>query len=172
MLRVTVPEVVLRSELVETLVEARDYYRARLAMAHRITCYGRIVSVVFEPDATHLYSVGLKGGDPRDLADHERVERRIGPRTIDVRRFDIERARLMDRVLPAISSFTVSTPEAGGRPEYQKRVLYGPALPSGERMRVVLRPGPGDAWTCVSAYPVSVDEWIAACRLRRAKWPP
>ena len=164
--------VVIRSELIETLDEARDYYRERLAAKHRITSYGRPASIVFEGDATHLYSVGLKGEDPRDLAPHERVARQISPGNVDVRRFNVERARLMDRVLPAISLFTVSNPEGGGPPGRQKRVLHGPALPSGERLRVVLRPGPGTAWTCVSAYPVSADEWLAACRLKRAKWPP
>jgi hypothetical protein len=158
------------SALIESLDEARAYYAERLVGAHKITCYKRPVTIVFERDATHLFSVDPKGAP---IPDRHRVERRIPPRRIEVRSFCVERARLMDHVLRAVSLFTVAVPEAGGRGGFQKRVLYGPALtPSSDRMRVVLRPGPGTAWTCVSAYPVSAQQWFAASRLKRAKFPP
>lgn len=163
------------SDGIRTLAEARAWYAQRLAGSHSITCYGRSVTIVFERDATHVFSVSCN--DPDSLHPEERAERLIpsgrGKNRLEVRKFDLERAHLMRCILPAISKFTVSTPEAGGPPGRQKRVLYGPPLPGGpDRMRVVLRPGPGDAWTCVSAYPVEADEWLAACRLRRAKFPP
>jgi len=161
--------VVIRSELIETLNEARSYYAERLAGAHKVTCYGRPVTIVFERDATHLYSIDPKGVP---IPDGDRVERIIPRHRIEVRLFNVERARLMDHVLRAVSLFSVSVPDAGGRAGHQKRVVYGPALATTEHMRVVLRPGPGEAWTCVSAYPVTNREWLAARSLKRAKFPP
>jgi hypothetical protein len=51
-------------------------------------------------------------------------------------------------------------------------MLHGPRLVSGQYMRVVLRPGPGTAWTCVSAYPVDAEQWMAARRAKSARFPP
>jgi len=163
------------SELVETLEQATELYAKDLAGSRKITCHGQPVTIVFDSDGTHLYSVSYNGADELEL--HERVVRRIpagkGRFRMEVRHFDLKRACLMSYILPAISNFTVSVPEAGGRPGLQKRVLYGPELPhSDERILVVVRPGPGDAWTCVSAYPVSRDQWLKACKLKRAKFPP
>src|ERR1035438_4459381 len=45
-------------------------------------------------------------------------------------------------------------------------------LPDGRYMLVVLRPGPGDAWTCVSAYPVLAYSWKNATRAKAARFPP
>ncbi|HKY37208.1 MAG TPA: hypothetical protein VJN18_14795 [Polyangiaceae bacterium] len=167
-----------RSELITCLAEAREYYAAKLAGARTVTVQrsGSVqrVTIVFEADGTHVYSEAVKPGGPV-LAAADAIERRIpiggGRFRVEQRRFSLGRARLLDEVLRAISLFTVAVPEAGGRPGYQKAIVYGPALPSGERMRVVLRPGPGDARTCVSAYPVSQSEWVAACRLKRARFP-
>jgi hypothetical protein len=75
----------------------------------------------------------------------------------------------MDAVLPAISNFTVSI--AGNGPG-ERRVLHGPELPSGHYIRVVLRKGPGDAWTCVSAFPVNRGKWLEAMMSARSKFPP
>lgn len=161
--------VVLRSELIETLDEARAYYRERLVGAHTIGCHGRRVTIVFEPDATHLYSDD-PGNVPVDLA--LQVARAIGRGRKEIRRFNLARAHLMDRVLPAITSYTVSVPGTSTARGREKRMLHGPPLPDGQYMRVVLRPGPGEAFTCVSAYPVTVDVWRAAFRAKRAKFPP
>ena len=81
----------------------------------------------------------------------------------------------MDMILPAIAEYTVSVPAAGGRAGAEKTLLYGRRLTlagGGRYMRVVLRPGPGDALTCVSAYPVDEVEWLNARRLKRARFPP
>lgn len=161
--------IVIRSEFIETAEEARDYYRARLAGPHHITSDGRPVTIVFEHDATHLYSTEIK--DP--ASPLPRVTRRIGPGKVDEREFNLERARLMDKVLPAIAEYTVSVPAAGGRAGAEKSLLYGRVIPGSARyMRVVLRPGPRDAMTCVSAYPVDEVEWLKARRLKRARFPP
>ena len=164
---------------IQTLAQARDYYRAELAGVRTVTCYGKRVRVVFERDATHLFS---DGPDERLSAEEQqawveaipaelRVERRLPNGKVEVRRFSEERARLMGHVLPAISGFTVSVPGTGNR-GHEKRMLHGPALPDGRHIRVLLRPGPGDAFTCVSAYPVSSEVWVAMTRAKRAKFPP
>jgi hypothetical protein len=164
--------------LITTAAEAADYYRAKLAGARTVTVQRsgteQRVTIVFEADGTHAFSEAVKPGQSAPAAP-EAVERRIpiggGRFRVEQRRFSPERARLLDEVLRALSLFSVAVPEAGGRPGNQKTIVYGPALPSGERMRVVLRPGPGDARTCVSAYPVTAREWLAACRLKRARFP-
>jgi hypothetical protein len=164
-----------RSELITCLAEAREYYAQALAGARTVTVQrsgsSQRVTILFEADGTHAYSIGIKPGEPTPSVP-ALVERRIptgqGRFRVEARRFSLERARLLDEVLRAISLFTVAVPEAGG---HQKSIVYGPALASGERMRVVLRPGPGDARTCVSAYPVSQQEWLAASRLKRARFP-
>lgn len=159
-----------RSELITTLAEAREYYAAKLAGTHRIDCHGREVTIVFERAATHTYS--LEPLDSKDIASSDRVERRIPGRDVEVRRFSVERARVMDRILPAVSQFTVSTPGTATTTGREKRMLHGARLPNGQYMRVVLRPGPGDAFTCVSAYPVEERVWREATRSKRAKFPP
>ncbi len=160
--------IVIRSDLIETADEARDYYRARLAGPRSITSDGRPVTIVFERDATHLYSTELKG----PASTLPRVVRTIAPGKLDVREFSVERARLMDRVPEAIEGYTVSVPAVGGRAGAEKSMIYGRLLPAVGYMRVVLRPGPGIAFTCVSAYPVSEGEWMNARRLKRARFPP
>jgi hypothetical protein len=72
---------------------------------------------------------------------------------------------------PPALLFTASVPGTG-QGGHEKRMLHGPALPDGRYMRVVLRPGPGDAFTCISAYPVSRDAWLEIRRSKRAKFPP
>jgi len=120
---------------------------------------------VFEAAATHLFSVEHGGGDP--IPDAELVVRHLGGGRKDERRFSLERAKLMEHVLPALSKFVVSTSAQHGN-----RLVYGPMLPDGRHMRVVLRQGPGEAWTCVSAYPVPAYEVANARRSKAARFPP
>lgn len=156
--------VVERAELVSSLAEARAYYAAKLARSHEITRYDRRVDIVFERDATHLFSI-----EPTvdQIPEAERVLRDLGGGRIEVRQFSLERAQLMDYVLPALSNFTVSTAAQKGN-----RLVYGQPLQDGRYMRVALRPGPKDAWTCVSAYPVSKHLWLEARRSQAARFPP
>lgn len=155
-----------RAELITCPDEAREFYLERLARSHEITRYDRKVVIVFERGATHLFSKDEKE-DPEDIPEAERVVRKIGPNRFDVRRFNLDRARLMDRVLPALSDFTVSVEAQGGNV-----LVYGPALPDGRYMRVALRHGPGTAMTVVSAYPVSEYLWKDARRSKAARFPP
>lgn len=159
----------IRAEFIETLEEARTYYRARLVGTHKINCYGKPVTVVFERDAIHLFSVETPGDDPPPVEMIAR--RRVAPERFEERTFSLKRARLMDEVLRAVSLFTVSIPGTGAKGR-EKRMLHGPRLTSGEYLRVVLRPGPGEAFTCVSAYPINADGWRAARAAKRAKFPP
>ncbi len=162
--------ITISSDRIETPEEARAYYRAKLARSHLVAFRDEPVTIVFERDATHLYSTEV--ADRNSLPEALRVERLIpGARWPEIRQFSLERARLMDHVLPALSLFTVAIPGTGAS-GHEKRMLYGPRLSSGDYMRVVLRPGPGTAWTCVSAYTVSVEKWLDARRAKRAKFPP
>jgi hypothetical protein len=160
--------IVICSAFIETPEEARDYYRAKLVGARTITSDGRSVTIVFEDTATHLYSSENK----TPISSLPRITRRIAPGKIEERDFDLERARLMDEVLRAVTEYTVSVSGAGGRAGAEKSLIYGRAIPGVGYMRVVLRPGPGSAHTCVSAYPVGEKAWMDARRLKRAKFPP
>ena len=154
-------DVVASAQLIETEEQARAYYRAKLAGAHKIQCYGRDVTIVFEADATHLFSEDGPGT----------VTRRLGGGRNETRAFNVERARMMDLVLPAISKYSVSIPGQGPRGR-EKKLLHSQVLPDGRYLRVVLRPGPGTSHTCVSAYPVERSKWLEAFRCVRAKFPP
>ncbi len=154
---------------ISTLGEARSYYAEYLVGQQVIECHGRPVTVFFERSATHLFSEEAPSGDA--LPAHERVMQRVKGGRVEERRFSLDRARLMDRVIDAISHFTVSVPGTGVR-GHEKRMLHGPRLPDGRYLRVVLRPGgPGD-FVCVSAYPVSEAVWLAMRRSKSAKFPP
>lgn len=155
-----------RSELITSLAEAREYYARKLVGAHKVECHGRPVTIVFERGATHLFS------DESGVASAERVERALGGGKMEVRAFSVARARLMDSVLPAICGYTVSLPGTAPTRGREKRMLHGPRLPDGRYLRVVLRPGPGDGFTCVSAYPIQQRVWLDARRAKTAKFPP
>jgi hypothetical protein len=136
------------------------------------------VSIVFERDATHLYSDDPHERQgvyhPTDIPIEQRVVRRLPSRRYELRRFNLHRARHMDEVLRAITLYTFAE-SAGVFCGREKVLLYGAPLPSGACMRVVLRPGPGDAFTCVSAYMVSHYKWVQArdrTRARPARFPP
>lgn len=160
------PQVPAASVEITTQEEARLYYQKHLAREHRLTCAGRPVTVYFEPGGTHLFSTELKGGMHAAIPVHRRIGRRI-----EIREFSLDRARLMDAVVPAIECFTVSIPGTG-RHGLENRMLHGPRLPDGRYMRVVLSPRPATAFTCVSAYAVDHATWMDAVRARRAKFPP
>jgi hypothetical protein len=153
------------ADLISTLGEARAFYASKLAGSHKIACHGKDVTIVFERQATHLFSVELD--DDAAIPVAERVNDGRG----GTRRFSLERARNMDRVLPAVSQFTVSVPGTGPGAR-QNKMLHGTRLPDGSYMRVVLRPGPGAAFTCVSAYTISQHKWMEMRRAKSAKFPP
>lgn len=159
--------VVVRAALLATRQEAVDYYAARVAGLRTLTVAGRSVEVVFPSDGTHLYSEEPKG----EIPPAETVVRRVPGGRVEVRRFSLDRARLLDDVTDAIQRFTVSIPGTGPASR-ENRLLHGPRLPDGRYLRVVLRPGPLDRWTCVSAYPVEARVWLDACRAKRARFPP
>lgn len=155
------------SAFIATLEEARDYYQRKLGRAHAINCHGKRVTIVFEPAGTHLYSVDAKGAPiPPDLL----VSRWLSPTRTDKRKFDLPRAQLMDEVLKAVEHYTVSVPGTGAYAG-ANRMLHGLPLPGGRHMRVVLRPGPGTAFTCVSAYTVDAGTHAAMRRAKRARFP-
>ena len=158
---------VSRSSDINTLEQARQYYLARLAGQHNLECKGRPVTVHFERGATHLFSEKIKGTP----LGAQIVRRRISPWKTEEREFSLDRARLMDHVIPTIRNYTVSISGTGAHGR-EKIMLHGSQLPDGRYMRVVLRPGPGSDLTCVSAYAVSLASWQQAHGSKRAKFPP
>ena len=156
-----------RAALICTPEEAKDYYRAKLVGTHKITCRGSEVKIGFLYEAVHFYSVSAP--DPVPCGAQILTQPRKGG-CFEVRVFSLDRARLMDEILRAISLFTVSLP--GKTQAAQRRVLHGPRLPDGRYMRVVLQQGRKDVWTCLSAFPVSERAWLEAQRAKTAKFPP
>jgi hypothetical protein len=69
----------------------------------------------------------------------------------------------MDSVLPAITNYQRCA-LGKGPPSRANRNLYGPCMPCGRHMQVVLRPGPERAWVVVTAFPVNVDDY------RKSSW--
>lgn len=136
---------------------------------HNIHSSGLPVTIVFERDATHLYSREVKQED-EPVPPYLLVVRAISPQKTERRIFDLERARLMDHILPAITQCTTVVQGQGARGR-EKILIHGPRLGTGDYMRVVLRPGPGKAWTCVSAYTVNVQAWLQARQAKRLQWP-
>jgi hypothetical protein len=158
--------------LISTRDEARAYYKAQLARAHAIIVRDCPITIVFEKDATHVYSTEIE--DPLSIKPEERVVRYLSKRKTEVRLFNLDRAKLMDEILRAITRCTVSA-SGGTYNGREKILLYGPRLECGRYMCVVLRPGPGEAFTCVSAYPVEEEQWRKAKdpkRTRPTRFPP
>lgn len=159
---------VASSQDIETVEHALAYYAEHPAGVRRITCHGKRVAVVFERDATHIFSEAADSRmSPEErkawqdaIPPDQRVERRLANGRIEVRRFSLERARLLDHVLPAVSNVTVTVPGTPHRGQ-ENRMLHGPALADGRHMRVILQPPRHgrDVFTCISAYPVSMDVW-------------
>jgi hypothetical protein len=159
--------VVIRSNLIATAEEARRYYEERYAGLHRVMCRGTEVTLFFESGATHLYSEEKMPLPVGAVI----VKRRIRPNVYEERVFSLDRAQLMDAVIPAICAFTFSLPGTGLKSR-SSRLLHGPRLPDGRYMRVVLRPGTRGMWTCVSAYPIESAKWLVARQAKTAKFPP
>jgi hypothetical protein len=162
--------VVARSNLITTLEEARVYYAAKLVGARLVTTRKGHATIVFEAATTHFYSV--ETADFANVPANERVSRRLSATRTEYRRFDVDRARLMDRVIPAIEGFVFSIAGTSSH-GLEKRMLHGPVLPDGRYMRVVLSPWRGDAdkWTCVSAYPIAAAVWMQARRAKAIRFP-
>jgi len=159
----------LSSTLIATREEALAYYANHLAGQRQVVCYGKPIIIVFEPEGTHFFSEDSPEGQVLPPSEH--IQRRVRGGRIEIRRFSVDRARLMDRIIPAIEGFTVSIPGTGPM-GHEKRMLHGPPMADGRYVRVVLRPGPAEAWTAVSAYPIPLATWRACVAARRAKFPP
>lgn len=160
--------VVRRSEYIENLREARRYYEERLSGMRTLQCRGREVVLFFERAAMHVYTEELP--DPCPIGAIV-IKRRIGPNKYDQRIFCLDRARLMDCILPAVQNFTFSLPGTSAT-NRENRLLHGPRLPDGRYLRVVLSPGPRGTWYCKSAYPIDSDKWLSLRMAKTAKFPP
>jgi len=153
---------------IQTRAEAVAYYLAKLAGSHTITCRGNRIDIVFEREGTHLFSQGVD--DINAILESELVTRNIGGGKRDCRRFCLDRARLMDFVLPAISNFIRCTGSKGAQSR-QPREVHGPKMACGRHMKVVLRGGPGKSWVCLSAYPIDEEAYRKTSWQKPAKFP-
>ena len=158
--------VVIRADLIQTEREARRYYENRLAGFHTLSCHGRTATVYFAKAGNHVYTEEWTV-EPQDKV----IRRRIGPDAFDERVFCLDRARLMDSVLPAIRYFTFSIP-GEGRDRARNRLLHGPRLKDGRYLCVVLGPGPDGSWLCKTAYPITAGKWAVLRRAKTVKFPP
>lgn len=160
--------VVRQSRYIETEREARRYYQERLAGMRRVVCRGKEVTLFFERAATHVYIEALSDHCP---ANPVIIRRRIRERVYDERAFCLDRARLMDHIIPAVRYFTFSLPGTS-EANRENRLLHGPRLPDGRYLRVVLSPGPRNTWYCKSAYPIEAAKWMELRCAKSAKFPP
>ncbi|HEY2431571.1 MAG TPA: hypothetical protein VGI12_02785 [Vicinamibacterales bacterium] len=156
------------AEAITDLAQARHYYASKLVRAHQITCHGAPVVIVFEAENTHLFSEEVEDTDAIP-ADQLVTKKQSGGRE-EIRQFSLDRARLMDCVLPAITSFTHCHAGAGP-PTHSTRLMYGKAMPCGRHMCVVLRPGPKTAWTVVTSFPMQKAKYSERCRMKPTRFP-
>ena len=158
--------VVLRSELIENSREARRYYEERLGGLHVVECKGRKVTLFFESAVNHVYTEE-KPTDANAVA----LTRRFASGNTETRYFSLDRARLMDQIIPAVKYFTFSLPGTGETTR-ENRLLHGPRLSDGRYLRVALSPGPRGTWYCKSAYPIDAKKWLLLRGAKTAKFPP
>jgi hypothetical protein len=156
------------SDAISTLDEALLYYRTKLVGAHKITCKAQQVVIVFEESGTHLFSESVD--DINAIPEDALVTRNVGGSKRECRQFCLERAKLMDCVLPAISLFTRCTVGTGA-PSRPNRQVHGIKMPCGRYMRVVLRPGKPGVWVCLSAFPIDEDAYRKTSWSKTAKFP-
>lgn len=159
---------VASSNAITTLAEAKEYYQQKLVGKHKITSRGNPVAIVFEAIDTHIYSEDVD--DINAIPPDQLVTRNRGGGKRECRQFSLDRATLMDQILPAISDYKSCGGGNGG--SRATRVLHGPQTPCGRHMRVVLRPGSdGSSWFIVSAFPVDVHEYRRTTFGKQATFP-
>jgi hypothetical protein len=163
-----VADCVPSSSEISTRAEAQEYYRRKLVGAHHITCRGQSVDIVFESTDTHIYSE--KVADINAIPEDQLVKKNLAGGKRECRQFCLDRAKLMDQILPAISLFVNCTGGDGGSSR-APRLVHGPKMPCGRYMRVVLRRGAGKSWVVLTAFPLSQDDYRKTTFSRPAPFP-
>jgi hypothetical protein len=154
----------IAARFIDTCDDARAYYAFRLVGEHPVSVGGVSLVVRFNREETHLFT------DTRNPCPPGDVVRRLGV-SGEVRCFAVERARLLDLILP-----TIKAPVVALRANIPGGVmLLGPPDPaSARRLCVVVAPAsrePG-IWFVRTAYPMSPRDFAAARRGRATPWPP
>jgi hypothetical protein len=165
----------LTSAGITTVAEALAFYGRYLAGDHELFI-GRerkrfIAS--FDPYEIHLFTESLKPGEqcPANL-----LVRRQDRGRREVRRLDVRRARLFERILPSLEQFVFCIPaKTGGG-----MLVYGPEVSKSEHLCVVLEPAGRkvdllDVYFVRSAWPASKAKFREdgdARRSRRILFPP
>ncbi len=165
----------LTSAGITTAAEALTFYGRYLAGDHELFI-GRERKrflASFDPYEIHAFTEGLKPGAP--CPPHLLVRRRDRGRR-EERRFDVRRARLLERILPSLEQFVFCIPaKTGGG-----MLVYGPEVSKSEHLCVTLEPagrkvGALDAYFVRSAWPASKGKFREdgdARRSRRVLFPP
>lgn len=155
--------VVASSALITNLREAERYYAERLGGMHTVPCHGRDVTLFFAKDTTHTYTE--EPPEDRSGCPHI-VKARLKGGVIEERVFSLERATLMDSILPAVTGHTYAM-VSEGPPSSPRHLVHGQRLGDGRYLRVVLR-WDRKMFYCLSAYPISSMKWMqdrgAACQ--------
>lgn len=153
----------IASRFIDTVDDARSYYRHKLVGDHGIVVKGVHVLVRFNPEEHHHFSKGT----PCEKCPGCIAVARDGTGR-DSRCFSRDRARSLDAILDTLRNAAVvhQARISGGR------VVYGPVVPGSPRMCVVIAPDQG-VWFVRTAYAVSAKEFASALRSGRpAPWPP
>ena len=153
------------ARFISTVDDARSYYAHKLVGERTIVVGGIGLQIVFNREEIHLFTEAMKAGE---MCPPTHVVPRPGSSS-EVRKFNLERAHMLDDVLRTLTSAAVihKAKHGGGR------MVYGPADPKARRQCVVVAPGNSGVWFVRTAYPVSGMDFAQARRYgRSARWPP
>lgn len=154
------------SSEIESLRDALDYY-AGLVGDHQITVAGRSITIRFAFEEIHPFTEAPK---PGRRAPESMLVYRPG-RTGEVRVFSRQRARLLDKILPTLTSPAGCV--AGKMP--RSLMVFGPCDSVGARIAVIICPDSDGAFTVRTAYSIDMKEFgtlTRSGRNRRLPWPP
>jgi hypothetical protein len=164
---VTDRAIVATSASIADRADAVAYFYSKIAGVRNVRVGEAEVAIRIPRDGIHVFTES-PGEAP--LSASERVERTVRGGGTELRRFSLDRARLMDQIFIAIGRFTVSVGGTGVKGG-ENRLIHGPRLLDGRYLRVVLRPEGKLRYVVVSTYPVNEDVWRRSFLDRKARFP-
>jgi len=161
-----VPYCPAAARFIDTLVEARVYYRWRLVEQgpFEVTVGNRTCRVYFNHEEIHPFTTEVSSPGAEQVAR--------GGRSGEIRYFDRLRARRLDDILP-----TLRNPARVVQAKSLRGVcVYGPPERGSPRLCVVVVSDhrSSDRWYVRTAYPVAADDFgrVVARREKPIRWPP
>ena len=152
----------IASRFIDTRDDALSYYEHRLVGDHPVTLRGGIPMVVrFNREEIHLFT------EKRTPCPPDCVTHRPGARSREVRCFSVERARMLDLVIP-----TIVAPITALRARTGTKLFGPPEQGSSRRLCVVVTPG-DRVYFVRTAFPVNPTGFKNALRSDPpTPWPP